>query len=106
MTLTSAIRTATNALANSSRQVATISQNISGVGNSDYVRRDAQVVSTSYGQTVYVNRQVDQTLSEALGVANSGKAYQQVLNNYFGQLANVLTKLRSLSNVTEAERVG
>lgn len=24
----------------------------------------------------------------------------------FGQLANVLTKLRSLSNVTEAERVG
>lgn len=90
MTLTSAIRTATNALANSSRQVATISQNISGVGNSDYVRRDTQVISTSYGQTVYVNRQVDQTLSEALGVANSGKAYQQVLNNYFGQLANVL----------------
>ena len=88
MTLTSAIRTATNALSNASRQVSTISQNISGVGNTNYVRREALIVTGSNGQNaVHVQRQVDQSLTEALGIANSRQASQQVITDFYEKLA-------------------
>ncbi len=88
MTLTSAIRTATNALSNSSRQVSTISQNISGIGNPEYSRRDAMVVTGSNGMaSVHVVRRVDQSLTEALGIANSRQALQKVVTGYYEQLS-------------------
>ena len=91
MTLTSAIRTATNALSNSSRQISTISQNISGVGNTEYVRREAQIVTGANGQaTVEIVRRVDQSMQEALGIANSRQALQQIVNQYYDKLSLTL----------------
>ncbi|GIL00212.1 MAG: flagellar hook protein FlgK [Alphaproteobacteria bacterium] len=91
MTLTSALRIATNSLSNTSRQVSTISQNISGVGNPDYVRREAQLSPGANGfQTVQVVRRVDQSLVEALGIASSKQSQQKVVVDYFSRLSAMM----------------
>ena len=51
MTLSNALRSATSSLASHSSQLASISRNISGVGDSTYVRREAQVFTDQYSIT-------------------------------------------------------
>lgn len=63
MTLTSALRTATSALAANAKQVSVLSRNISGLGDENYVRRNAAVSTGAYGTVRvdtqrYVNRSV------------------------------------------------
>ncbi len=63
MTLTSALRTATSALAANAKQVSVLSRNISGLGDENYVRRNAAVSTGAYGSVRvdtqrYVNRSV------------------------------------------------
>lgn len=63
MTLSSAINTATSALAANAKQVSILSRNISGLGDENYVRRNAVVSTSTYGSVRvdtqrYVNRSV------------------------------------------------
>ena len=75
MNLTSALRTATSSLASHSQQISTISRNISGVGDPNYVRRDTEVRTALYASTtVDTTRYVNQSVYSASITANSNAA--------------------------------
>ena len=72
MTLTNALRTATSSLSSHSRQIANLSRNISGIGDSNYVRRDSEVVTSYYGSTrVDTQRYVDRAVYTSKLLSNS-----------------------------------
>lgn len=91
MSLTSALRTATGSLAGNSQHVSLLSKNIAGVGNPDYVRREASI-STGVGglQNFEVKRYVNEAMMRASISATSNAEYQGVLAGGIQQLSVLL----------------
>lgn len=90
MSLTSAIRTATGSLAGTSQQVSLLSRNIAGVGNPDYVRREAVVSTDRFGQMrVETQRQVNLSLFSSSITARSKAEASAVLSSGFDALARI-----------------
>ncbi len=91
MTLTSALRTATNSLAASARQVSVISKNISSVGDENYVRRDAVVSSGLYGSvSVDVQRRVNQSVYDASISSIASSVSADVIASGFDRISALL----------------
>ena len=80
MTLSTALRSATSSLASHSQQLATLSRNISGVGDTTYVRRNAQVYTDQYSITrVEVTRYVNQSVHSSMLNSQSDAAAASAL---------------------------
>ena len=93
MTLTDALRVATNSLASSQTQLSTLSRNIAGVNDPDYVRRDAEVYTDRYNSSrVEVKRYVDQATYRASILANAGAAKSDVVASGLNRLASLQDK--------------
>ncbi len=90
MTLTNALRTATNAIAVNAKQVSILSRNISGVGNENYVRREA-VVSTGIYGTIRVDTQryVNRSVYDASILASANSAGANVIAAGFDRLVDL-----------------
>ena len=81
MTLTDALRTATSSLTASSQQVSVLSRNIAGVGDPNYVRREANLYSGHFGTTrVETIRIVNQSVFKASTLANAESTKATVLS--------------------------
>jgi len=116
MDLSSALRTATSSLASHSQQVSNLSRNISGVGDPNYVRRDAEVLTGSYGTTrVETQRYVNQSVyadsvqangyAARAGVVATGLDHITSLQNndsFAFSPAKLLTDLQQLAEFTAA----
>ena len=88
MSLDSALRTATGSLAGTSQRVSTLSKNIAGVGNPNYVRRESVVSTGSAGiQNIETTRYVNQSMMRASLSSTSNAAYQGVLAGGIQQLS-------------------
>ena len=93
MTLTDALRVATNSLASSQSQLSTVSRNIAGIGDPDYVRREAEVQTGRYSSTrVEVKRYVDQATHQASILANAGAAKTDAIASGLNRLASLQDK--------------
>lgn len=98
MTLSSALRTATSSLASTSRQAAITSRNIAGIGDPNYIRRDANVVSNQFGTTrVETQRVVNQALYDSSLMANSRFAKSDVIASSLDRMA-ILQEINDFSN--------
>ncbi len=87
MTLTSALRTATNSLTASAKQVSVLSKNISSIGDENYVRRDPVVASDSYGTvSIEVQRYVNRSVYEKSIVSTANTASANVVATGFDRL--------------------
>lgn len=88
MSLTSALRTATGSLAGTSQRVSTLSKNIGGVGNPNYVQRDTVISTGAAGiQNIETTRYVNQSMMRASLSSTSNASYQGVLASGLQQLA-------------------
>ncbi len=88
MTLTDALRTATSSLSASSQQVSVLSRNIAGVGDPNYVRREANQYSGSFGTTrVETQRIVNQSVFKASTLANADAAKANAVATGIDRLA-------------------
>ncbi|MBL4726891.1 MAG: flagellar hook-associated protein FlgK [Rhizobiaceae bacterium] len=91
MSLNSALRIATGSLAGTSQRVSTLSKNIAGVGNPNYVRRESVVTSGTAGiQSIEITRYVNQSMMRATLSSTSNASYQGVLAGGIQQLAVLL----------------
>ena len=90
MTLTDALRTATHSLNTSSKVLSTVSHNITGVNNPDYVRRDARIYSdTLFSTRVQVTREVNASIFSASISANANLSRSSVILNGLDQLTRL-----------------
>lgn len=91
MSLNAALRIATGSLAGNSQRVSLLSSNIAGVGNPNYVRREADV-STGIGGTQNVNviRYVNQAMMRASLSSTSSAEFQGILAGGIQQLSVML----------------
>ena len=90
MTLTDALRTATNSLNTSSKVLSTVSRNITGVNNPDYVRRDARVYSDPlFSSRVQVAREVNTSIFSASISATSNFSRSSAILSGLDQLARL-----------------
>ncbi|MCP4073351.1 MAG: flagellar hook-associated protein FlgK [Hyphomicrobiales bacterium] len=89
MTLTDALRSATSALAGNAKHASILSRNVSGVGDPNYVRRDALVSTQLYGTIkVDIQRYVHRSLYNATITANGEAANANVVMSGIDQLAH------------------
>lgn len=116
MTLSSALRTATSSLSSTSQQAAVTSRNIAGIGDPNYIKRDAAVVTNNYGTTrVETNRVVNQALFDSSLMANAKYAKSdtiatsidrlasfQQLNEFSNSAASLLGELKSATEFAAA----
>lgn len=116
MTLSSALRTATSSLASTSQQAAVTSRNIAGIGDPNYIRRDAAVVTSYLGTTrIETQRVVNKALFDSSLMANSRftksdaiassidrlAAFQQ-LNDFENSPASLLGELKAATEFAAA----
>ncbi|MBL4891680.1 MAG: flagellar hook-associated protein FlgK [Rhizobiaceae bacterium] len=88
MSLNSALRIATGSLAATSQRVSTLSSNIAGVGNPNYVRRESVVTTGVAGiQNIEITRYVNQSMMRATLSSTSNASYQGVLAGGIQQLS-------------------
>ncbi|MBO6814765.1 MAG: flagellar hook-associated protein FlgK [Rhizobiaceae bacterium] len=89
MNLTSAIRTATSSLAAQSQQISNVSRNISGVGDPNYVRRDSEILTGSFGSSrVETQRYVSASVYAATVQANGNAVRAGVIATGIDQIAS------------------
>ena len=88
MTLSNALRSATSALAGNATRASVLSRNISGVGDPNYVRREA-VVSTNYFGTIKVDvqRNINRTLYNSAVTSKAEAANANVISAGLNRLA-------------------
>lgn len=90
MTLTDALRTATHSLNTSSNVLSTVSRNITGVNNPDYVRRDPRVYSdTLFSSRVQVAREVNTSIFRASLSAGANLSRSGVIQAGVDQLTQL-----------------
>lgn len=88
MTLSAALRTATSSLAGNAQQVSALSRNIAGVGDPNYVRRDAKVQTALYGTVrVETQRHVNQSIFSASILANANTAKTEAIASALSRLS-------------------
>jgi len=88
MTLTSALRIATGSLAGNSQQISTLSKNIAGIGNPNYIRRESVVTSGIGGsQQIATTRYINQSVFRASLSSSSRAELQRVISNGIEQLS-------------------
>lgn len=98
MTLSAALRTATSSLSSTSQQAAVTSRNIAGIGDPNYIRRDAAVVTNYYGTTrVDTQRVVNQALFDSSLMANAKYAKSDAIASSIDRLAS-FQQLNEFSN--------
>jgi len=87
MTLTDALRSATSALAGNAKQASMLSRNVAGVGDPNYVRRDAVVSTQLYGAIkVDIQRNVQLSLYNSSIASNANAANAITVKNGIDQL--------------------
>ena len=90
MTLTDALRTASHSLNTSSKVLSTVSHNITGVNNPDYVRRDARIYSdTLFSTRVQIAREVDASIFTASITANANLSRSNAILSGLDQLTRL-----------------
>lgn len=92
MTLTSALRIAQSSLFNVSLQTNLASRNIGDAGNEDYVRRQANVITTDYGARTYSISRADKPLlfRDSIAALSDSSAQSAV--------ADIASRLQTLVN--------
>ncbi|MGK9086662.1 flagellar hook-associated protein FlgK [Brucella intermedia] len=92
MSLSSALSTARNSLAATSRQTSVVSRNLAGLNDPDYSRRTASLVSGSYGsQFVSIRRSSDDALLTRLTQSNSAFSSSSILAGGLDRLSSVFS---------------
>ncbi len=88
MTLTSALRTATSALAGNAKHASILARNVAGVGDPNYVRRDAVISTQLYGGIkVDTQRNVQRSLYSSAISSNANAANANTVKSGIDQLA-------------------
>lgn len=91
MNLTSALRIASGSLSNASSAISTVSENIAGVSNPNYARREAQITSGPAGTTVVqISRRVNLALAGEMSSALSRSASDTAVSDVYDRLATFL----------------
>ncbi|WP_026480792.1 flagellar hook-associated protein FlgK [Ahrensia sp. 13_GOM-1096m] len=91
MSLSTALRVAQNSIFNASLQTSVTSRNISESGNTNYARRDVELVTTSAGATVFsVRRAENQELLRNSLAAMASSAGQASIADGAARLNNVI----------------
>jgi len=82
MTLTNALRSATSALAGNAKHASILARNVAGVGDPNYVRRDAVVTTKLYGGIkIDVQRNVQRSLYNSAISSNADAANANTVKN-------------------------
>ena len=88
MTLTNALRSATSALAGNAKHASILARNVAGVGDPNYVRREAAVSTQSYGAIkVDIQRNVQRSLYNSAIASNAIAANANTVKSGIDQLA-------------------
>ena len=88
MTLTNALRSASSAITANARQVSILSRNISGVGDENYVRRQAVTSTGLYGTIrTETQRYVNRSVYDASTLATAGSVRADVVAAGFDRLS-------------------